>query len=106
MRRKANYKFTNKKHPVRAIAATILGTLAVATYIISIVLATKQRGTVGPQIGISTLLGFIYACVGLYLAIVSRMEKEKFYLFCYVGMVLNAIAIATGILTIYLGFKG
>lgn len=105
-RRKANYKFTSKKHPVRAIASTILGFIAVVTYVIAMVISTKQRGEVEPQMGIPTLLGFLYACVGLYFGIASRFEKEKFYLFCYIGMVLNTIAVAMSIFTIYLGVRG
>lgn len=105
MRKRRGYKFTNKKHPTRAVTSTALGVIALVAYIVSIVLATKGRGVVGNQIGLSTLLGFLYACIGLYLAIASRFEKEKYYLFCYVGMAVNFLVIVMAIVTLYLGIR-
>lgn len=105
MKKRENYKFTNKKHPVRAVASTILGVIALTAYVIAIVMTYRNQGNAEPQLGISGLLGLIYACIGLYLGIVSRMEKDKFYLFCYIGMVLNVLVLAIAGFTLYLGIR-
>lgn len=105
MKRRENYKFTNKKHPVRAVASTILGVLAITAYVMAIIFSYKEQGNAAPQLGISALLGLLYACVGLYLGIASRFEKEKFYLFCYLGIAFNAIAIGIAAVTLYFGIS-
>ena len=86
--------------------STILGIISLTAFVVSVYIAFVGKGTIGAQIGIVGVLSFIYAIVGLYLGIVSRFEKEKFYFFCYIGMVLNTLSLAASVVTIYLGVRG
>lgn len=106
MKKKKGYKFTNRKHPIRAIISSVLGFLSLFAYVFSILMAYRGRGDVGPQYGIAGLLALLYAGIGFYLGIASRFEKEKFYFFSYVGIVLNFVALLFAGFTIYLGLRG
>lgn len=103
MKKDRRYKFTNKKHPLRAIMSSSLGVISLAAYIFAILRSFYGRGEIGAEMGIVGLLGLIYACVGLYLGIVSRFEKEKFYLFCYLGIGLNLLTLVLAVVVLYLG---
>lgn len=100
---KKNYIFTNKEHPKKAIMSTILGVLSVGSLILAAYLSYMDKGAENARYGSACLLALIFAFVGVTLGVLGRMEKDKFYLFCYVGMALNLAAIGMVSLILYAG---
>ena len=90
---KKNYIFTNKEHPRKAIMSTILGVLSSASLILAAYLSYVDKGAENMRYGSACFLAMIFAFVGVVLGVLGRMEKDKFYLFCYVGIALNLLAI-------------
>ena len=43
--------------------------------------------------GVVTLLCLIFSAAGLVLGIMAKLEEDKFYLFAWIGIVLNALTL-------------
>lgn len=54
----------------------------------------------------SVLLAFIFALVGLVLGILSRLERDRFYFFPNVGILLNSLAVLVVAFILYIGVFG
>lgn len=100
---KKNYIFTNKEHPRKAIMSTILGVLSSASLILAAYLSYMDKGAENMRYGSACFLAMIFAFVGVVLGVLGRMEKDKFYLFCYAGIALNLLAIGLVSLILYAG---
>lgn len=100
---KKNYIFTNKEHPRKAIMSTILGVLSSASLILAAYLSYVDKGAENMRYGSACFLAMIFAFVGVVLGALGRMEKDKFYLFCYLGIVLNMAALGLVSLILYAG---
>ncbi|MCR4902574.1 MAG: DUF6142 family protein [Butyrivibrio sp.] len=87
------YMFTDNKHPVRGIAASILGVISVLTVIISIVYTYRAGGQADVKSGAAVLFAFCFAIAGIILAIKSRLEKDIFKFFPNLGIILNSLVI-------------
>lgn len=106
MNRKAGYKFTNKSHPVKAIMSAILGIISVASICLAVFLTFQQKGVAEFRYGTVAFLTTILAFVGIGLGVASKMEKDKFYLFSYIGIAFNITALAGISLILYAGAYG
>ena len=100
---KKNYIFTNKEHPKKAIMSTILGVLSVASLILAAYLSYMDKGAENMRYGAACFLAMIFAFIGMILGTAGRMEKDKFYLFCYIGMALDLAALGLVSLILYAG---
>lgn len=98
-----NYIFTNKEHPATSIMSTILGILSVASLILAAYLSYMDKGKENIRYGSACFLAMIFAFVGVVLGVMGRMEKDKFYLFSYIGIMLNLAAIGMESLILYAG---
>ncbi|MBD5549621.1 MAG: hypothetical protein HDQ96_00355 [Lachnospiraceae bacterium] len=98
-----NYIFTNKEHPKKSIMSTILGVLSVGSLILAVYLSYVDKGKENIQYGSACFLALIFAFIGVTLGVFGRMEKDKFYLFSYIGIVLNLVAIGLVSLILYAG---
>ena len=49
------------------------------------------------------MLVMVYAFVGIGLGVVSKTERDKFYLFTYLGIILNMLALALISVILYAG---
>lgn len=98
-----NYIFTNKEHPKKGIMSTILGVLSVGSLILAAYLSYMEKGAENMRYGSACFLALIFAFVGLVLGVLGRMEKDKFYLFCYIGIALNLVAVGMTSLILYAG---
>lgn len=98
-----NYIFTNKEHPKKAIMSTILGVLSVGSLVLAAYLSYTEKGAENMRYGSACFLALIFAFVGVILGVLSRMEKDKFYLFSYIGIALNLLAIGMVSLILYAG---
>ena len=83
--------------------STILGTLSTASLLLAAYLSYMDKGVENMRYGSACFLAMLFAFVGVVLGVLGRMEKDKFYLFSYVGIVLNLTAIGLVSLILYAG---
>ena len=88
-----DYKFTNKKHPPKAIIALILGTISLIGLCIVIYLTFAAAGVTKHGYGLTGLLAVIYSLVGLILGILSFRDRDSFYVLSWAGTILNAVVL-------------
>lgn len=103
---KKNYMFTNKSHPQRGIMSAILGILSDGAIGLAVFSAFKAGGEASMRLASSVLLALVFALVGLTLGILSRMEKDRFYFFPNVGILLNSLAVIVVAFILYIGVFG
>lgn len=103
MGKKNGYIFTNKEHTRKGIMATILGIISIATLIYTVLMSYRQDGDVPRQYGAAAMLVMVFAFVGIILGVISRMERDKYYLFSYLGIALNVLVLAAISIILYAG---
>lgn len=92
----SKYKFTNKRHSMKALMGVILALIGLVSVLICIVLSFKNGGQASPTFGAVALLSMVMAFVGLILGIISRTEPDRYYFFSDLGIVLNILMLAAG----------
>lgn len=103
MAKKNSYMFTNKEHSQKGIMSTILGVIALVTLAYTIVMSYFKAGDIPRQYGAAVMLVMIFAFAGIILGLISKTERDRFYLFTYVGIVLNVLALAVISVILYAG---
>jgi len=103
---KKNYIFTNKRYSEKSIMSTILGLISLGAILAAVYLTFTAGGEAMVGYGVTALLSTVFSIVGLVLGIMSRMEKDKFYFFSYVGIVANLLAVVSIGYIIYAGVYG
>lgn len=103
MGKKNGYIFTNKEHTRKGIMATILGIISIATLIYTVLMSYRQDGDVPRQYGAAAMLVMVFAFVGIILGVISRMERDKYYFFSYLGIALNVLVLAAISIILYAG---
>ena len=93
MSRRAGYKFTNKKNPIKGVAAFILGVIALGSLILAIYLTFQNQGVAPLQYAIAVILSIVMAIAGMVCGIMSCLEKDIFKLFPILGVVLNLLSL-------------
>ncbi len=88
---KHGYKFTNKHNTRGGIIATILGVVAVILLCTGIYISYTNRGNAGIQVGILGALSFIISGIGLINGLLSFKEKDRFYVFSFVGCGISGV---------------
>ena len=83
--------------------ATILGIISIATLIYTVLMSYRQDGNVPRQYGAAAMLVMVFAFVGIILGVISRMERDKYYLFSYLGIALNVLVLAAISIILYAG---
>lgn len=101
--KKNSYMFTNKEHTQKGIMSTILGVISLATLGYAVFMSYRREGDVPLQYGAAAMLVMIFAFVGIVLGLASKTERDKFYLFTYVGILLNVLALAVISVILYAG---
>ena len=104
--RKRGYMFTNKSNPQRGIMSTILGILSDVSIGLAVFSSFQQAGVPSPRHGMAVMLALIFGLAGLVLGILSRLEKDKFYFFPNLGILLNILAVFAGGFILYVGVFG
>ncbi len=103
---KKNFIFTNRKHSKKGIMSIVLGVIS-STAVFFAVYLTYQSGQNAPtNYGISLLLALLFSLVGFTIAVISRFEKDLFYFYSYIGIVINFIVIVAISVLLYAGAKG
>lgn len=103
---RTNYKFTNKKHPMRGLISSILGILSASSIILAIHLTVLRKGSALHQYGTVGLLTTIFSLVGLGFGIAATMEKDVYRFFPILGLLLNILSIVSLAIILYVGVYG
>ena len=106
MLKKSGYIFTNKSHPEKAVMSSVLGLLSLIAIFAAIYFSFQNDGETAYQYGTVGLLSFLFSVTGMVLGVLSKFEKDKFYIFSYLGMVLNFLALAAISFILYAGAYG
>lgn len=85
--------FTNKKQTNIGIMSTIIGAMCILSNLYGYIKSYKYAGAVPQNVGAALFLTAVLSCIGLILGAVSRTEKNKFYLFSYLGIIFNTAAL-------------
>lgn len=104
MRRK--YIFTNKKESKKGIMSAVLGIIALVSLFFAVYETFRNQGQALVKYGVAALFALLFALAGIVLGIMSKMEEDRFYLFSYLGIILNLLAIAGIGFIIYAGVYG
>ena len=97
-----NYKFTDRKHPYAGIMSAVLGVIGIIFETAS-VFAPYVLGKSVERYAMVLLLCFIYAVAGIILGIVGKVKKGTFDFFPKVGIIINVLVIAIGVVIIMIG---
>ncbi len=100
---KKSFMFTNKEHTLKGIMATILGMISIASLGYIIVNSYRNDGQVPLQYGAVAFLTMLFAFAGIVLGVLSKSERDKFYFFSYLGIVLNVVVLAALSVILYAG---
>lgn len=103
MGHKNSYIFTSKSHTQKGIMATILGVISLATLIYTVVMSYRSTGEIPIQYGAAVLLVTFFALAGAALGVISRTERDKYYFFSYLGILLNLLVLGGISAVLYAG---
>lgn len=98
--------FTNKFYSPKGIMATILGVLDLTVLIYLFFLTYQNEGVALARYGTTGLLITVFSFVGLILGILSKSEPDRFYLFSYLGILFNIVALGGVSFVLYAGAYG
>ncbi len=88
-KKKGSYMFTNKKHPVEAILAVIIGVIIFITICVLSFYSSKSGGD-GPLIlGIISFWVMLLALAAFVISIFSMRKKDVFRVFPVLGAFIN-----------------
>lgn len=100
------YIFTNKAESKKGILSTFLGALSLAGLAAAIYLTFIHQGEAFVKYGVAGVLCLFFSAAGLALGILARLEEDKFYFFAWMGILLNALALAGIVFILYAGVHG
>ena len=103
MSRRRGYKFTNKSHTKRGLVSSGIGFFALLILGALFYLSYRQSGNGGAYIGFLGFLSMIASALGLVLAVQSFREEDKYYLFSYIGCMMNGLLLVGWIILYVLG---
>ncbi len=80
-RRRRIYKFTEKSHSKRAIAASVAASLLLVLYLVFVYLAYKSVGGLSAYYGSAGVMAMLLSIISLVVSITSFKEEDSFQLF-------------------------
>jgi hypothetical protein len=95
-RKKHDYIFTKKEHPLPAIMGTILGVIGLLSWAYAIISSYSSGGVIPARYGVAAAINVIYALVGLILGVYSLRLEDTYRLFPVLAVVLNLLALLVG----------
>ena len=101
--KKSSYMFTNKSQSPKGIISAVLGCMDILFLVLVILFCFKAKGNATPRFAVVSMLALIFSGVGLVMGVMSRMEKERFYLFPNIGIITNFLVVAFTIFMLILG---
>lgn len=106
MSKKPNYMFTNKKRSDKALISVMLGIVSLVSLFLVIYFTYQLRGDAKINYGVAAILSTFFSIAGMWQGISARMEKDRFHLFAYLGILFNGIALSIIGFIIYVGVYG
>lgn len=85
------YKFTNKNNTRGGIIATVLAFFSFVMVVMGVVISFKKGGDAGMVVGVCGTVSFMLSTIGEVLGLRSFREKDKFYLFSWIGTLTNGV---------------
>ncbi len=101
--RKNSFMFTNKQHTQKGIMSTILGVISLATLAYTVVMSYQRNGDIPLQYGTAALRVTFFSLAGAAIGVISKTERDKYYLFSYLGIGLNVLALIFISIILYAG---
>ncbi len=95
-RKKHDFIFTKKVHPLPAIMGTILGVICLLAWTYAILSSYYAGGAIPARYGVAGALCIIYALVGLILGVYSLRLEDTYRLFPVLAVTLNLLALLVG----------
>lgn len=86
---KHGYKFTNKMNTMGGIGSTVVGVSSIILFVTGIIISYKNKGNAGLIVGLIGSVVFILNTIGLVVGLQSFKERERFYLFSWIGTIMN-----------------
>lgn len=83
--------------------STILGVISLVTLAYAIITSYFRAGDIPRQYGAAAMLVMIFAFVGIILGVISKTEHDKYYLFAYLGILLNVLTLVVISVILYAG---
>ena len=106
MQRRRSYMFTDKSHSDIGKMSAVLGIISIISVCLAVYLSYKQAGGMDPKLGAAVFFALIFAIGGEVLGVMARLEKDRFYLFPNIGLILNTIVIIIEGFLLYIGVNG
>lgn len=85
------YRFTDKNNTSLGIASSVIGAVSLCLFAIGVIISYKENGNAGLIVGAIGSVAFIFNCIGVILGLKGFKERDKFYLFSWIGVILNGI---------------
>jgi hypothetical protein len=81
----------------------MLAVLAVGLVAAGVLVAYENRGGGGRIVGLCGIAALFFAAFGLYKGVKSFQEEEIFFLFSWIGTVVNAVVLVMMLLVMLVG---
>ena len=83
--------------------STILGVITLISMVLAILFTFRNQGEATQGYGLTTILSLLFSGTGLGLGIKTRLEKDMYYIFANIGIVLNVLMLGFLIYILVLG---
>ena len=100
------YIFTNKRESRRGIFSAFMGALSLVSLILAVYDTFLHRGVALTRYGVVAVLCLVFSIIGLIFGITAKLEQDRFYLFAWVGIVLNLLTVMGISFILYAGAYG
>lgn len=100
------YIFTNKAESKKGIMSSFFGVLSLVSLILAVYLAFLRDGNIPVRYGVAGGLCLLFSLAGLILGVLAKLEEDKFYLFAWLGIVLNLLTLLGIAFILYAGVYG
>ena len=87
-----HYIFTDKRESKKGILSAVLGAMSLISVFLTVYFTWQNHGTAYVRYGVVALLCLIFSSLTLEVG-VFLLEEDKFYLFAWIGIVLNALTL-------------
>ena len=98
--------FTDRAESKKGIMSAFFGALSLISLLLAVYLVYASEGETAVRYGVVGFLCLIFAAAGMTLGILAKMEEDRFYLFAWVGIVLNGLTLAGILGILYVGAYG
>lgn len=102
-RKRKNFKFSDKVHPIEGILSFAFGVTALLILIITSFVSFYAKGNAGIGIGLAGTAALVLSLLGVILALIAVRKKEIHFRFPVLGGVLSAILLFGYIMMYALG---